>query len=166
MKNYLGGLEKYTPLLMPIYAPNINSFRRLFATWGTPKNVKWGIGNRSCGFRIPSIEEKNMRIENRIPGSDTNPYLVFAANLASGYLGIKNNLKPSGETKDSAFHDKFSNLPKTIDESLSLFENNEEIKNIFNDKFIRSIAAIRRVEYQAYLSVISSWEREYLLLNV
>ena len=84
-------------------APNINSFRRLFATWGTPKNVKWGIGNRSCGFRIPSIEEKNMRIENRIPGSDTNPYLVFAANLASGYLGMKNNIKPTSETKDSAF---------------------------------------------------------------
>ena len=166
MKNYIGGLQEYTPLLMPIYAPNINSFRRLFATWGTPKNVKWGIGNRSCGFRIPSIEEKNMRIENRIPGSDTNPYLVFAANLASGYLGMKNNIQPTTETKDSAFQDKFSNLPKTIDESLSLFENNEEINTIFNDKFIRSIAAIRRVEYQAYLSVISSWEREYLLLNV
>ena len=166
MKNYLGGLEKYTPLLMPIYAPNINSFRRLFATWGTPKNVKWGIGNRSCGFRIPSIEERNIRIENRIPGSDTNPYLVFAANLASGYLGMKNNLKPNPETKDSAFKDKNSNLPKNMDESLALFENDEDIKSIFNEKFVRSIAAIRRVEYQAYLSVISSWEREYLLLNV
>ena len=166
MKNYLGGLEKYTPLLMPIYAPNINSFRRLFATWGAPKNVKWGIGNRSCGFRIPSIEERNIRIENRIPGSDTNPYLVFAANLASGYLGMKNNLKPNPETKDSAFKDKNSNLPKNMDESLALFENDEDIKSIFNEKFVRSIAAIRRVEYQAYLSVISSWEREYLLLNV
>ena len=166
MKNYLGGLEKYTPLLMPIYAPNINSFRRLFATWGAPKNVKWGIGNRSCGFRIPSIEERNIRIENRIPGSDTNPYLVFAANLASGYLGMKNNLKPNPETKDSAFKDKNSNLPKNMDESLTLFENDEDIKSIFNEKFVRSIAAIRRVEYQAYLSVISSWEREYLLLNV
>ena len=79
---------------------------------------------------------------------------------------MKNNLKATSETKDSAFQDKVSNLPKTIDESLSLFENNKEINNIFNDKFIRSIAAIRRVEYQAYLSVISSWEREYLLLNV
>ena len=145
---------------------NINSFRRLFATWGAPKNVKWGIGNRSCGFRIPSIEERNIRIENRIPGSDTNPYLVFAANLASGYLGMKNNLKPNPETKDSAFKDKNSNLPKNMDESLTLFENDEDIKSIFNEKFVRSIAAIRRVEYQAYLSVISSWEREYLLLNV
>ena len=52
------------------------------------------------------------------------------------------------------------------DESLTLFENDEDIKSIFNEKFVRSIAAIRRVEYQAYLSVISSWEREYLLLNV
>ena len=77
---------------MPIYAPNINSFRRLFATWDAPRNTKWGIGNRSCGFRIPSNEEHSMRIENRISGSDTNPYLVFAANLAAGYLGIKNKL--------------------------------------------------------------------------
>jgi glutamine synthetase len=53
-----------------------------------------------------------------------------------------------------------------MDESLTLFENDEDIKSIFNEKFVRSIAAIRRVEYQAYLSVISSWEREYLLLNV
>ena len=166
MKNYIAGLQTYTPILMPIHAPNINSYRRLFATWGAPKNVKWGIGNRSCGFRIPSIEEKNMRVENRIPGSDTNPYLVFAANLASGYLGMKNNIKPSSETKDSAFKDKNSSLPKTIDESISLFENDEELKTIFNEKFILTIAAIRRVEYQAYLSVVSSWEREYLLLNV
>ena len=166
MKNYIGGLQKYTPYLMPIYLPNINSFRRLYATWGTPKNTKWGVGNRSCAFRIPSIEEKNMRIENRIPGSDTNPYLVFAANLASGYLGIQNNIKPSLETKNSAFEDLDSSIPKNIDESLSMFENNEEINEIFNEKFIRSIAAVRRMEYQAYLSVISSWEREVLLLNV
>ena len=166
MKNYIGGLQKYTPYLMPIYLPNINSFRRLYATWGTPKNTKWGVGNRSCAFRIPSIEEKNMRIENRIPGSDTNPYLVFAANLASGYLGIKNNIKPTLETKNSAFEDIDPSIPKNIDESLSMFENNEEINEIFNEKFIRSIAAVRRMEYQAYLSVISSWEREVLLLNV
>jgi glutamine synthetase len=166
MKSYIGGLQKYTPYLMPLYLPNINSFRRLFATWGTPKNTKWGVGNRSCAFRIPSVEEKNMRIENRIPGSDTNPYLVFAANLASGYLGIKNNIKPTLETKNSAFEDIDPSIPKNIDESLSMFENNEEINEIFNEKFIRSIAAVRRMEYQAYLSVISSWEREVLLLNV
>ena len=166
MKNYIGGLQKYTPNLMPIYAPNINSFRRLFATWDAPRNTKWGIGNRSCGFRIPSNEEINMRIESRIAGSDTNPYLVIAANLASGYLGIKNKIKNTSETKKSVFDDKTSSLPKNIEEGISMFENDEDIAEIFNQKFIRTIAAIRRVEYQAYLKVISSWEREFLLLNV
>ena len=166
MKNYIAGLQTYTPNLMPIHAPNINSYRRLFATWDAPRNTNWGLGNRSCGFRIPSNEEHSMRIENRISGADTNPYLVFAANLAAGYLGIKNKLKPTPETKKSVFGKDKSSLPKNVEEAILLFENDEQINEVFNQKFIRTIAAIRRVENQAYLKVISSWEREFLLLNV
>ena len=166
MKNYIAGLQTYTPKLMPIHAPNINSYRRLFATWDVPKNTYWGLGNRSCGFRIPSNEEHSMRIENRISGSDTNPYLVFAANLAAGYLGIKNKLKPTAEMKKSVFGKDKSTLPRNVEEAVSLFENDDQINEVFNQKFVRTIAAIRRVENQAYLKVISSWEREYLLLNV
>ena len=166
MKNYIAGLQTYTPKLMPIHAPNINSYRRLFATWDAPKNTYWGLGNRSCGFRIPSNEEHSMRIENRISGSDTNPYLVFAANLAAGYLGIKNKLKPTAEMKKSVFGKDKSMLPRNVEEAVSLFENDDQINDVFNQKFVRTIAAIRRVENQAYLKVISSWEREYLLLNV
>ena len=166
MKNYIAGLQTYTPNLMPIHAPNINSYRRLFATWDAPRNTNWGLGNRSCGFRIPSNEEHSMRIENRISGADTNPYLVFAANLAAGYLGIKNKLKPTPETKKSVFGKDKNSLPKNVEEAILLFENDEHINEVFNQKFIRTIAAIRRVENQAYLKVVSSWEREYLLLNV
>jgi len=166
MKNYIGGLQKYTPLLMPIHAPNVNSYRRLFATWGAPRNVNWGLANRSCSFRIPSTEEKSMRIENRISGSDTNPYLVIAANLAAGYLGIINKIKPTAETKKSLFDEKNSALPKNMEEAISLFETNDDLNQIFNSKFIKTVAALRRAEYQSYLKVISSWEREYLLLNV
>jgi len=166
MKHYIGGLQKYTPLLMPIHAPNVNSYRRLFATWGAPRNVNWGIGNRSCSFRVPSTEEKSMRIENRISGSDTNPYLIIAANLAAGYLGITNKIKPTAETKKSLFDEKNSALPKNMEEAISLFETNDDLNQIFNSKFIKTVAALRRAEYQSYLKVISSWEREYLLLNV
>ena len=166
MKNYIGGLQKYTPLLMQIHAPNVNSYRRLFATWGAPRNVNWGIGNRSCSFRVPSTEEKSMRIENRISGSDTNPYLIIAANLAAGYLGITNKIKPTAETKKSLFDEKNSALPKNMEEAISLFETNDDLNQIFNSKFIKTVAALRRAEYQSYLKVISSWEREYLLLNV
>ena len=107
-----------------------------------------------------------MRIENRISGSDTNPYLIFAANLAAGYLGIKNKTKPTAESKKSVFNEKKSSLPKNMEEAISMFEKDEQINEVFSQKFVRTIAAIRKVEYQAYLKVISSWEREYLLLNV
>ena len=62
MKNYIGGLQEYTPKLMPIHAPNVNSYRRLFATWDAPRNTKWGIVNRSCGFRVPSTEEISIKL--------------------------------------------------------------------------------------------------------
>ena len=121
---------------------------------------------RLQSVKVPSNEENSMRIENRISGSDTNPYLIFAANLAAGYLGLKNKIKPSDETKKSVFYDKKSSLPKNMEEAILLFEKDEQISEVFSQKFVRTIAAIRRVEYQAYLKVISSWEREYLLLNV
>ena len=164
--NYIGGLQKYTPLLMPIYAPHFNSYKRLFATYGSPKNVNWGIGNRSCGFRIPVSDNKNSRVENRLAGSDTNPYLVFAANLASGYLGIKNNIQPSAETKESLFDKDTTKLPSNISEAINLFDKNKELNEVFGEKFVKTLVAMRKVEYLAYMEVVSPWEREYLLLNV
>ena len=79
---------------------------------------------------------------------------------------LPSKIKNTSETKKSVFDDKTSSLPKNIEEGISMFENDKDIAEIFNQKFIRTIAAIRRVEYQAYLKVISSWEREFLLLNV
>ena len=165
-RNYIGGLQKYTPLLMPIYAPHVNSYKRLFATYGSPKNINWGIGNRSCGFRIPVSDKNNLRVENRLAGSDTNPYLVFAANLASGYLGIENKITPTSETKDSLFNEESTTLPTNINESIQLLEDNEDLNKIFGEKFIKTLVAMRKVEYHAYMEVVSPWEREYLLLNV
>ena len=79
---------------------------------------------------------------------------------------INGKIKPTSETKKSVFGQQKSSLPKNVEEAISLFEKDDQINEVFNQKFIRTIAAIRRVENQAYLKVISSWEREYLLLNV
>ena len=165
-KYYIGGLQKYTPLLMPIYAPHVNSYKRLFATYGSPKNINWGIANRSCGFRVPVSDKKNIRVENRLAGSDTNPYLVFAANLASGYLGIKKKLTPTSETKESLFQQESTTLPSNVNEAIQLLEENKDLNNILGEKFVKTLVAMRKVEYLAYMEVVSPWEREYLLLNV
>ena len=164
--NYIGGLQTYTPLLMPIFAPHVNSYKRLFATYGSPKNINWGIANRSCGFRIPVSDRENLRVENRLAGSDTNPYLVFAANLASGYLGVEKKLTPTSETKESLFNQVSTTLPSNVNEAILLFEDNEDLNMIFGEKFVKTLVAMRRVEYLAYMEVVSPWEREYLLLNV
>ena len=72
---------------------------------------------------------------------------------------------PKGSEK-IVFNDKISSLPKNLNEAIILFEEDKDLAEVFSQKFVRTIAAIRRVENQAYLKVISSWEREFLLLNV
>ena len=90
--NYMGGLQKYSKAFLPLFAPNVNSFKRLRGYWeeGTPFNLNWGFENRTCGFRVPNFNSANQaRIENRLCGSDVNPYLAMAATLSAGYLGLK-----------------------------------------------------------------------------
>ena len=99
---YLGGLQKYSKSFLPLFAPNVNSFKRLRGYWeeGTPFNLNWGYENRTCGFRVPNYNSaQQARIENRLCGSDVNPYLAISATLAAGYLGIKKKLKATQETK-------------------------------------------------------------------
>ncbi len=74
--SYIAGLQKYTPALMPIFAPYINSYRRLTRFMAAPINVQWGYDNRTVGFRVPHASPAARRVENRIPGVDCNPYLA------------------------------------------------------------------------------------------
>ena len=116
--NYMGGLQKYSKAFLPLFAPNVNSFKRLRGYWeeGTPFNLNWGFENRTCGFRVPNFNSANQaRIENRLCGSDVNPYLAMAATLSAGYLGLKKKLKATPETKKAAY-----NVNVSLTESLSL----------------------------------------------
>ena len=85
--NYIAGLERYTAAATLLFAPHVNSYRRLSRFMSAPTNVHWGYDNRTCGFRIPNSTPTNRRVENRVPGVDVNPYLAMAATLACGYLG-------------------------------------------------------------------------------
>ena len=114
--NYMGGLQKYSKAFLPLFAPNVNSFKRLRGYWeeGTPFNLNWGFENRTCGFRVPNFNSANQaRIENRLCGSDVNPYLAMAATLSAGYLGLKKKLKATPETKKAAY-----NVNVTLTESI------------------------------------------------
>jgi glutamine synthetase len=163
--SYIAGLQHYTPQLISLYAPNVNSYRRLAPNMTAPINLDWGFDNRTTAFRVPNAGGQATRIENRFPGSDVNPYLAFAASLASGYLGMKAQLKPDqphlGTANESAVE-----LPRSLEEALRHLRDSPEIKEVFGDLFLRAYAAVKLDEFEEYNRVISSWEREHLLLQV
>lgn len=165
LHSYIAGLQHYTPELMSFYAPNVNSYRRLAPGIAAPINLNWGIDNRTVAFRVPQDDAVETRVENRFPGADVNPYLAFAATLASGYLGMKGRLKPSEPHKGTA-NEEAVTVARTLEESLRHLQSSPEIVELFGSHFLRAYTAVKLDEYEEFNRVISSWEREHLLLHV
>ncbi|NKB36436.1 MAG: glutamine synthetase [Gammaproteobacteria bacterium] len=164
-KSYIGGLQKYTPALMAFYAPNVNSYRRITPYYSAPINTQWGIDNRTVGLRVPLSATKATRVENRIAGADSNPYLAIAASLISGYLGVQEKLTPTAEQKGSAY-DLDISLPMDMDSSLKLMKRSTAIRKALGKDFIQLYLAVKELEHQTFSQVITPWEREHLLLRV
>ena len=164
-RHYVGGLQKYLPEIALLFAPNVNSFRRMRPSHSAPINVQWGYDNRSCGLRVPISDGDNRRIENRLPGADANPYLAVAAALLAGYLGIDERVEPYAQVIGNAYvHAR--TLPKTLEEALERFNACEPVRNLLGAYFCRAFTTIKEAELEAFQGVISSWERDHLLLKV
>jgi glutamine synthetase len=163
--HFLAGQQRYTPAIACMVAPYVNSYRRLVKGVSAPVNVQWGYDNRTTGLRIPPSSPANRRVENRVPSSDANPYLALAATLACGYLGLVEGLTPSEPTQGAARAEEFD-LPAGLLEAVALFEESEELIDVFGRRFTTTFAAVKRAEFATFMRVISPWEREFLLLNV
>jgi glutamine synthetase len=162
---FIGGMQKFLGAAMPLMAPNINSYRRL-RRWSTaPINVHWGIENRTVGLRVPISGPESRRVENRIAGADANPYLAMAATLACGWLGITGEIEPNDPIKGTAYR-LAQTLPQQMPESLRKLQQNSALKEVLGEDFVEVLLAVKQTEHDAYQQVISSWEREHLLLNV
>lgn len=164
-RHYLGGLQRYVPAAMAFFAPNVNSYRRLVLGEVSPKNVEWGYDNRTCGLRVPVDLPENSRVESRFAGSDANPYLAIAATLACGLLGIREQLEPAPPIPGNA-HERGLTLPRSLHEALELLRQCKPLEDLLGSRFVAAYAAVKEKEYETYFRVISSWEREFLLLNV
>ncbi|HET6395337.1 MAG TPA: glutamine synthetase family protein [Pseudoxanthomonas sp.] len=163
--HYLAGLQKYVPMAMAFFAPNVNSYRRLMFGEVSPINVHWGYDNRTCGLRVPMDTPENTRVESRFAGSDANPYLAMAATLACGLLGIREKLEPTPPMTESAQEAGFA-LPRSLGEALDELEACRPLHEMLGARFVRAYISVKRKEYETFFRVISSWEREFLLLNV
>ena len=163
--HYLGGLQAFVPAAMAFFGPNVNSYRRLAFGEVSPKNVQWGYDNRTCGLRVPLDTLENTRVESRFAGSDANPYLAMAATLACGLLGIRGKFDATLPMSTSA-HEAGYVLPRSLGEALDRLEVCTELQAMLGERFVRAYISVKRKEYETFFRVISSWEREFLLLNV
>ncbi|PXX99604.1 glutamine synthetase family protein [Halomonas sp. LBP4] len=166
--HFIGGLQRYLPAAMPFFAPNVNSYRRLMRTetsGSAPINVEWGLDNRTVGLRVPVSSPEATRVENRLAGADANPYLAIAASLACGYLGLLGQLEPRPPMLGSAWSGG-NTLPDDVGPALDALHDCQALADILGERFTHSYLAVKRAEHKAYFRVISSWEREHLLLRV
>ncbi len=170
-KYFIGGLQKYMREFSIMIAPTVNSYKRLCPGAWAPINMTWGIENRTTAFRAIKGDSKSQRIENRLPGADSNPYLALAATLGAGFLGIEEKIIPTAETIGGAYDlklEKKYQVPANLAEAAYLFKESEAASNLFGEKFVKHFANTRIWEYQEYKkksnflnsSKITPWELE------
>jgi glutamine synthetase len=163
--HHIGGMQRYLPQAMPMFAPYVNSYRRLSRHTAAPINVRWGYDNRTCGIRIPPSGPAARRLENRVPGVDVNPYLAMAATLACGYLGMVNAIEPSAPMDDSAY-DMDYELPRSLEDAVELMQACPELADILGEEFVQAFCAVKEKEFETFNRAITAWEREHLQLHV
>lgn len=162
---FVGGQQTLIPDVLCIFAPYVNSYRRFKPDDSAPINLEWGVDNRTTGLRVPVSSPGSRRVENRVVGMDCNPYLAIAASLACGLIGMTQGLKARDAITSDAYalpHD----IPRDLLRALELFSASPDIEALLGREFCMLYRAIKHQESEAFLQVISPWEREHLLLNV
>ena len=163
--HFIGGLQRYMPEALLIFAPYANSYRRFLSYWASPVNLGWAVDNRTVGLRVPDAAPEARRVENRIAGSDVNPYLVLAASLACGYLGMIEGVKPDDPIQGSAYDLPFS-LHRTLYEAIDAFKASEAMRGTLGDKFVTLYSEVKKKECHEFQEIVTPWEREVLMFNV
>jgi glutamine synthetase len=160
MRRYVGGLMATLSEFMPMYAGNINSYKRFVEGTWAPTNVTWGIDKRTVALRVVNADATSVRVENRVPGADLNAYLAFAATLAGGLHGIESGLQPPPPTEGDAYAvEDAPALPTTLAQAVARFEGSALARAYFGDAFVDHFSAMRRWEIKRYDRAVTDWER-------
>ncbi|MCB0519569.1 MAG: glutamine synthetase [Lewinellaceae bacterium] len=157
---FLGGWIAHVPDVMPFYAPTVNSYKRYTDGSWAPTRLAWSYDNRTAGFRVVG-KGHSLRIECRIPGADCNPYLAFAASLASGLDGINNKIEPPECFVGDIYAAKhLPRVPYTLAEAVGHFEKSDFNKKAFGENVVAHYAHFFKKEQAAFDTAVTDWERK------
>ncbi|HEY0679051.1 MAG TPA: glutamine synthetase family protein [Chitinophagaceae bacterium] len=165
MESYIAGQLHCLPYILPMFAPTVNSYKRLVEGAWAPTTITWAIDNRTTALRALPGGQTGTRLETRVVGSDSNPYLAMAGCLASGMYGIKNNLKLTvPATEGSGYQDKRNGvLPKNLWEATQAMKESDLAKELFGEAFVSHFAGTREWEWRQFSKVVTDWElKRYL----
>jgi glutamine synthetase len=156
-EHFLAGQLAALRELVLCYAPNINSYKRYVPGSFAPTAVRWGPDNRTCALRLVG-HGPSLRVENRVPGGDVNPYLAVAAMIAAGLHGIDNELPLEAPVTGNAYADTTARVPHTLRDALELWEKSELAREAFGPEVVEHYANYARVEMAAYDAAVTDWE--------
>ncbi len=158
-RQFLGGLMKYSREMCCLFAPSINAYKRYQAGSWAPTKMAWAFDNRTTGFRVVG-SGKSMRIENRMPGGDANPYVAFAAMIAAGLAGVEQNLDCGEAYRGNAYvDDKLQALPSTLKEAAELLNQSATARAALGNAVVDFYVHTARQEVKAFEAAVTDWER-------
>ncbi len=156
-RQFIAGQLTHMRELSLLFAPNINSYKRYVPGSFAPTAIRWGRDNRTCAFRLVG-HGAGLRLENRIPGGDVNPYLAVAGIIAAGLDGIYKKMKLEPAFTGNAYVSDSPRVPSTMNEALDLWEKSAWVKETFGDEVQAHYANMARVEISAYAKAVTDWE--------
>ncbi|WP_024303490.1 glutamine synthetase family protein [Pseudogulbenkiania sp. MAI-1] len=161
MRHFIGGLQLLMPQFMSLAAPTINSFRRLVPGYWAPTTATWGVDNRTVAIRAIPGSAKSQRVEYRLPGADSNPYLALASGLAAGLYGIANEIEPDAPISGNGYLLDVSperQLPRSLWEAAQALKHSAAARDWFGDDFVDHFAATREWEEREFQRHVTDWE--------
>jgi len=156
-RQFIAGQLAHMRELSLLFAPNINSYKRYVPGSFAPTAIRWGRDNRTCAFRLVG-RGAGLRLENRIPGGDVNPYLAVAGIIAAGLDGITKKMKVEPAFTGNAYVSDSPRVPSTMNEALELWEKSAWVKETFGEEVQAHYANMARVEIAAYGKAVTDWE--------
>jgi glutamine synthetase len=158
MKHYMAGMLKYAPDYMYFLAPYINSYKRFMKGTFAPTRIIWSVDNRTAGFRLCGDGTKAVRVECRVGGSDINPYLAMAAQLAAGIAGIEEELELAPAAKGDVYQGDTGMLPGSLRESRETLKGSDMLRAAFGDEVVDHYVRAAEVEIEDFERVVTDYE--------
>jgi len=157
-RSFIAGQLRYLRELTLLLAPNINSYKRFVEGSFAPTALTWGRDNRTCALRLVG-HGASLRLENRVPGGDVNPYLATAAIVAAGFAGISQRLELEPAWRGNAYVSDAPRVPGSLGQALELFAASDFARATFGNDVVDHYANNARIELAAFGRTVTDWER-------